>query len=216
MRSNWAYDHSLVYNTNIRNQGHIWLSTPDFLWVGGGGQGHQKLLSLRDWLLFLFFSIKKLAKTKISPSWRVVKLIKWTCHFVDGPQPHLVSKSSKLEFYTDSKMPSSFFPHPAPSQKTISLIYQFTPRFWGSSFFLERREKTWKMHWKIKQIRRWLDIHFYKVSVCMMFRPFGFDSRQISSFFPTKSPIQSQPLCISLNWTVTVHVRGPAVVGKKN
>ena len=144
MRSNWAYDHSLVYNTNIRNQGHIWLSTPDFLWVGGGGQGHQKLLSLRDWLLFLFFSTKKLAKTKISPSWRVVKLIKWTCHFVDGPQPHLVSKSSKLEFYTDSKMPSSFFPHPAPSQKRSLWYTNLRPDFEGAVFFWNeerRREK---------------------------------------------------------------------------
>ena len=86
MRSNWAYHHFLYLfsTTNIRNQGHIWLSTPDF--YGVAVVGHQNCLAWEINYFFLFFSSQKMAKNKISPSWRVVKLIKWTCHFVDGPR----------------------------------------------------------------------------------------------------------------------------------
>ena len=59
---------------------------------------------------------------------------------MDGPQPHLVSKSSKLEFYTDSKMPSSFFHTPHPVKNDLFDIPIYAQILREQFFFGTKRE----------------------------------------------------------------------------
>ena len=109
-------------------------------------------------------------------------------------------------------MPSSFFSTPRAQSKKKRFLFDiliYAQILREQSFFGE------EMHWRDKTDSP-LTGHTFLQGVCVYDVSIG----QISSFcdsIRTKSPIQSQPLCISLNWTVTVHVRGAsAVVGKKN
>ena len=118
---------------------------------------------------FCSFRAKKWQRTKFHPldewsNWLNEPVILWMDRAASLGWGSKIFEARLLHGFKNAKF---FFSTPhAQSKKKKRFLFDiliYAQILREQSFFGE------EMHWKIKQTRRRLDIHFYKVSVCMMF-----------------------------------------------